>query len=132
MLVGIRETQIQGTTLPTYLSELFRFHIDDQVRIQTKTLVDLNERLQHEVAQRREAENEIRSREERFRLAAEATGFGFYNYRFETGNAYYSPEFLKLFGLPSEASLPDSDLVAKALHPEDRAVFLSNMKAAYD
>ena len=133
MLVGIRETEIHGTTLPTYLSELFRLHIDSQVRIQTKPLVDLNERLQHEIIQRREAEIEIRRSEERFRLAAEATGFGFYDYSFETGSAYYSPELLKLFGLLSETSLPlDSDLVPTAVHPADREAFLSCMRASND
>ena len=133
MFAGIRETRIQGTTLPVFLGELFRSHIDDQVKIQTKRLVDLNERLQHEIIQRTESENEIRRSEERFRFAAEATGFGFYDYSFETGSAYYSPEFLRLFGLPSEASLPlDSDLVAKALHPADRAAFLCCINAAND
>ena len=133
MLVGIRETRIYGTTLPAYLSELFRFQIEDQMNTRTKALTDLNKRLQDEVVQRREAEGELRRSEERLRLAAEATGFGFYNYSFETGTAYYSPEFLKLFGLPPNALLPlDAQLVAMAIHPSDHAAFLSHMSKAND
>ncbi len=133
ILVGIRETRLAGTSLPVYLGELFRSRLDDQVRDRTHDLVTLNERLVHEAQERLLAEEELRRSEERLRLAAESTGFGVYRYSFGTGSAYYSPELLKLFGLPPDAPLPlDEDLVARALHPDDRADYLAHMNAAND
>jgi PAS domain S-box-containing protein len=133
MLVGIRETQFQRTTLPTYLNELFRSHIDDQVRTRTKALEDLNKRLQEEVVHRRAAEGEALLAATNLRLAGEATGFGFYNFDFETGTVNYSPEFLKLFGLPPDTLLPrDAQFVATAIHPDDHAAFFSHMSTAND
>jgi signal transduction histidine kinase len=46
MLAGIRETRLQGTSLPDYLSELFRLHLDDQVKVRTKALVETNKKLE--------------------------------------------------------------------------------------
>jgi PAS domain S-box-containing protein len=65
MLVGIRETRLRGTSLPAYLSELFRSHVDDQVQLRTRGLEELNRRLQDEVTQRLYVEGELRhSRDE--------------------------------------------------------------------
>ena len=87
-----------------------RSQIEDEVRARTHELAALNEKLRAEVLKRKLAEEALRRSEERLRLAAEATGFGVYNYSFETGSAYYSPEFLALFGLPPGAPLPlDAD-----------------------
>src|SRR5208337_5168252 len=79
------------------------------------------------------AESELRRSEERLRLAAAAAGFGVYEYTIETGSAYYSPELLALFGLPTGAlPPPGADLLATTLHPDDRTAFLSQMNAAND
>ncbi len=65
VLAGNRETRIHGTSLPDYLSELFRSHLDEQVKVRTSALVQLNRRLQEEVAQRRAVEDDLRrSRDE--------------------------------------------------------------------
>ncbi|MGA2642040.1 MAG: PAS domain S-box protein [Spirochaetia bacterium] len=65
ILVGIRETRLYGASLPDYMSELFRSHLDDQVKLRTKRLMELNRRLQDEVVQRRMVEDELRlSRDE--------------------------------------------------------------------
>jgi len=83
--------------------------------------------------ERKKYENELKESEERLRLASEATGFGTYSYEFESGNAYYSKEFLDLYGLsPGETLKLDGDLVAKALHPDDKKKFLSEMLKAND
>ena len=65
MLAGRRETRIHGTSLPDYLSELFRSHLDDQVKVRTRALAELNRKLQDESAQRRVVEGDLLlSREE--------------------------------------------------------------------
>ena len=65
MFVGIRETRFRGTSLPVYLSELFHSHLENQVKVRTRELEELNRRLQDEVTQRRQVESELRhSRDE--------------------------------------------------------------------
>jgi PAS domain S-box-containing protein len=71
--------------------------------------------------------------EERMRLANKAAGFGTYSYEFKNRKSYYSDEFLALYGLiPRGTSELDSDLVASALHPDDKARFLLAIKQAND
>ena len=45
ILAGIRETRIHGTTLSDYLSELFRLHLDDQVKVRTSALAEISRKL---------------------------------------------------------------------------------------
>ena len=133
LLAGQRQTRRLGFSLPAYLNELFRLQVNDEVRIRTRELVAMNEKLSHEMLERELAERELHRSEERLRLAAEAAGFGIYNFNFETGETYYSREFLELFGLASKAPLSlDDDLVAWAVHPDDHEVFRSQMNAAND
>ena len=83
------------------------------------------------ITERKKYETKLKESEERLRLASEATGFGTYSYEFESGKAFYSNEFLALYGLlPVETLELDSDLVAKALYPADRSLFLSKMREA--
>jgi PAS domain S-box-containing protein len=133
VISGWRETGSDPASMPRYLTELFRFQLDGEVRTRTRDLQELNKRLEEEIGERTAAEELLRLSEERLRLAAEAAGFGVYSYQFDTGTGYYSAELLALFGLPPEADLPmDSDLVVKALHPDDRDLVLSGMSAAND
>jgi PAS domain S-box-containing protein len=133
LVAGRREFRSLGSGLPRHLTELFRAHVESEVRTRTHALAVLNAELRNEAHERRLAEEELRLSEERLRLAAEATGFGVYSYAFETGTAYYSPQFMHLFGLPPGPPLPlDADLVANAVHPEDRAAFLAEMTRAND
>ena len=90
----------------------------------------INESLEHRVAERTA---ELAESEERLSTAAKVAYFGVYSYNFDTGPAYYSPEFLAIFGLPPDATLElDEDLITKALHPEDKPAFLACVQAASD
>ncbi len=90
----------------------------------------INESLEHRVAERTA---ELAESEERLSAAAKVAHFGVYSYHFETGPAYYSPEFLAIFGLPPDAALElDEDLITKALHPDDKPAFLACVQAASD
>jgi len=78
-------------------------------------------------------ERALRESEERLRLAAKAAEFGAYDYDLVTGVGVYSPEFLALYGLPPGAELAvDADRVPRAIHPEDRPLFLSRIRASSD
>ncbi len=133
LLVGQRETHKRGASLPSYLSELLRIHLDDEVRKRTRDLLALTERLNAEITERKQLLAELQESEERLRLAAEAAGFGVFSYDFKTRQAYFSPELLALFGLPPGAELPlDADFVPKAVHPEDRVRLAAMVRGAGD
>lgn len=86
-----------------------------------------------DISERKSAEQSLIDSRERLRLAAAAAMFGAYQYDFATGQAFYSPEFAALYGLPEGAEIAlDSDYVPKAIHPDDRAAFLTRMQAAND
>ncbi len=87
----------------------------------------------HDITDRKRIEEALRASEERLREATEAAGFGVYSYDFSGGKAFYSPEFLALYGLPPDAVLElGPDLVPKAVHPDDRALFLACSKQSSD
>jgi len=79
-------------------------------------------------------EDALQKSEKRLSTAANAASFGIYFYDFSHSQAsYYSPEFLSLFGLQpgSLLELDEHDIV-KSLHPDDRPVFVEQVKAAKD
>jgi PAS domain S-box-containing protein len=84
-----------------------------------------------DISKRKKTENALKESEARFRLASKATGFGSYSYNFKDGSAFYSDEFLLIYGLPPGSTIElDTDLVAIALHPDDKQQFLSAMNMA--
>ncbi|HET6450573.1 MAG TPA: PAS domain-containing protein, partial [Spirochaetia bacterium] len=111
----------EGTSLPGYLSELLRAHLDAQVRYRTGELLALNERLRKEIAEREHLDAELRASEERLRLAAEATGFGIFSYDLQSRSAHWSAEMLRLFGVPPGGDIVlDAGFVPLTVHPGDR------------
>lgn len=84
-----------------------------------------------DITDRKKAEEELRRSEERLRLAIEGGELGTYTYDFISGHGDWSTELKAFYGLKDDEPLIlDEDGVAKALHPEDRSVFLSAMNAA--
>ena len=78
-----------------------------------------------DITVRKQAEETIRAREERLRLAAEVGRFGLYDYDLESGGMYWSPELHRILGT-QEATQPDE----AAIHPDDRAATLEKFAAA--
>jgi PAS domain S-box-containing protein len=79
-----------------------------------------------DITERKQAEEGIRAREERLRLAAEAGGFGLYDYDLEQGGMYWSPELHRILGTDGEASQPED----ASFHPDDREATLERFAAA--
>src|SRR5690606_38991968 len=85
-----------------------------------------------DVTRRRQAENEVRESEERFRLAAEAAGLGVMDHDQASGKLECSDRFRAILGLPSGGE-PALDRVFACIDPEDapevfrqRAAFLED------
>jgi PAS domain S-box-containing protein len=79
-----------------------------------------------DITERKQAEEGIRAREERLRLAAEAGEFGLYDYDLEGGGMYWSPELHRILGTDGRPSAPED----AAIHPDDRDATLERFVAA--
>lgn len=87
----------------------------------------------HDITAIVEADAKVRESEERLREAAEAAGFGVYRYDLVANTVFYSTEFLALYGLPAGATIEQGpDMVPKAVHPDDKAIFLAASKQSSD
>jgi PAS domain S-box-containing protein len=85
-----------------------------------------------DVTARVELEAELRTGEERLRLAAEAAGFGMYDDR-GPGQVYWSPELRALFGLPADALPEEGPRTAlEFIHPDDRERWRAALEVARD
>jgi PAS domain S-box-containing protein len=78
-----------------------------------------------DITTRKEADEAIRAREERLRLAAEAGEFGLYDYDLEQGGSYWSPELHRILGTTEAVSQADAPI-----HPDDREAVLERFAAA--
>lgn len=85
-----------------------------------------------DITDRRIAEQALRESEARFRLAANAGKIGAYSRFLQSGNDYWSPEFLAIFGYGPDEPLPLKDGIPASVHPEDRPRVLAEAAARLD
>jgi PAS domain S-box-containing protein len=74
-----------------------------------------------EVTDRKRAEGALRESEERLRRAQRVARLGFLDWNLKTNEIFLSEEARRLYGLGPEAGLTTPDLVARIVHPDDRA-----------
>ena len=75
----------------------------------------------HDITAEKQAQESIRSSEERLRLALEAAGAGMWDLDLETGAMVWSPENCRIYGLDPERYLPQYETWRALVHPDDLA-----------
>ncbi|MFO7964321.1 MAG: PAS domain S-box protein [Desulfobacterales bacterium] len=72
-----------------------------------------------DISKRKAYEAELKKYGERFGMAAKAAKVGTYSRNLQTGEDYWSPEFLSIFGHGPDVGLPLKDGIPAAIHPDD-------------
>jgi PAS domain S-box-containing protein len=81
---------------------------------------------------RKQAEQALRDSEVRYRLAASAGKIGAYSRYLQSGQDYWSPEYMAIYGFDPSASLPLKEGIPENVHPQDRPRMLAEALARLD
>jgi PAS domain S-box-containing protein len=84
-----------------------------------------------DITARQAADAAVRASDERLRLAAEATGFGTYEYDPLRRRSVWSAELYAIMGWPDAAGV-EARSVSRLAHPEDREVYRAAVAQALD
>ncbi len=85
-----------------------------------------------DTTERKEAETALRASEERFHIAMEATNDGIWDWNIQTGEVYYSPQWIRLVGYLPEEVPPSTTFFFAILHPEDLPRLMAVQQAHMD
>jgi len=81
-----------------------------------------------DITARKQAEEDLRASEERFRLAMDATSDGIWDWNLPTGAVYYSPGWGRMLGYGPEELAAELGTWAALLHPEERDQILARSR----
>lgn len=73
-----------------------------------------------DISEKKHAEEALRKSEQQLKMAAGAANMGTYFRNFTSGESFWSPEFVSLFGLEPGTSPEFKDGIPVAVHPDDR------------
>lgn len=101
----------------------------------TGHLIDVNGRksslvLINDITERFKAENELKTSEEKLRVATEIARLGYWQKDINGKNRYWSDELYKIWGVSKETFTLDYDTFLKAVHPDDQELFAKKQAAS--
>jgi PAS domain S-box-containing protein len=96
-----------------------------RVEERTEALGRLNEQLKIEVAERRQTEEALRTREALFKQALEVSKLGYWSSDPQTHTLHISPEMADLMGVPVEEvdGIANDAYCKRFVHPDDRKLY---------
>lgn len=90
---------------------------------------ELYQQAQRELAERNQAEAELRISEERLQLSLEGSGNGIWNWTIATGEMYFSPAWLEMLGYSVGEITGHLSAWAQLIHPDDKPWVIERLNA---
>ncbi len=85
-----------------------------------------------DITKRKEAEEALRSSEEKFRLAMEATADGLWDWDMVSDHVYYSPSWCRMIGYEPHEARPELEFWHSRIHDQDRPAILAMLEDHLD
>jgi PAS domain S-box-containing protein len=85
-----------------------------------------------DITRHKKTEEALHASELNYKIASSAAKIGAYYRNLETGENYWSPELLKIYGLKPEDPFLLKDGIPEAVHPDDRVIAVDLAKKHFD
>ncbi|HEY9830110.1 MAG TPA: PAS domain S-box protein, partial [Stenomitos sp.] len=82
-----------------------------------------------DITARKRTEEILREREEQLQLALEGSGDGFWDWKVQTGEVYFSPRYLEMLGYEAEELPHNFSTWDRLIHPDDKPWVMQTLKA---
>ncbi len=104
-----------------------RKNLEAQVKKRTQELTINSEKLELEIEQKKEIEQKLREKDERYELAVAGTNDGIWDWNLSSNKAYFSPAWMRIIGYEDQP-LPDHiDTWLDRIHKQDKEKTLQDI-----
>src|SRR6266850_1010449 len=110
----------------TKLNEELERRVDER----TEQLLDANEHLRNEIAERKRVEEELRRSEAYLAEGQNISHTGSWAWNVTTGDLFWSLEHFRIFGLDPDKVKLTYEMVVNCVHPEDRSLLQKTFENA--
>jgi PAS domain S-box-containing protein len=111
--------------------------LEDRVQRRTAELEEAKQRIESLLEQERQdrcllqrAKDNLQETAERLNLALSAAQMGSWDWQFDTGSPFWSPQTERIMGLEPDLAQPTIDVVAQRVHPEDLPDLMTQVRQA--
>src|SRR4029077_11178162 len=101
-----------------------RNELEMRVAERTAELTRANEGLKLEIAERKQAEENLRQSEAYLHEAQKLGQMGSWAHNDSSGNFFASPELLRIFGRAPNEEKPTREMLQECIHPGDRPLYV--------
>jgi PAS domain S-box-containing protein len=97
-------------------------------KLNEDNLIEINNNLRAEIAEKLKTEKDLKASEERFQLAVKGSNAGIWDLDVEKGSAYWSNIHYSLLGYELDEVTPTLDFLRNKVHTEDLSIFDKSFK----